>query len=194
MTSWIGNRRREERPRTRRAQVLKYVLASGVLLGIGAGATSAAWSDDAWFSSGASSASVELQASTTAAGPWDNADTDPGVTFGTAAFTNLLPNQTRTATIYLRNHGSTCLNVQAPTITKAAPLDGTTVNDATVTVSPAVVGPLAPNDAATATVTVTVTTPSSWAVSHQNVAVNATALKLLFTGTAIGTSSTGVCP
>lgn len=196
-TSTSRRHARGRAQRSRRWGITRFALAGAALLGIGAAATSAAWTDGTWFSLQASSASVQLEASTTGlAGSWVDADADPGVTFGTTApnvFTNLLPGQTRSATIYLKNTGSTCVNVAAATVTKSAPLDGSTATDATVTLAPGVVGDLAPNGG-TATVQVTVATPALWSSTHQNVAANPTALKVQFIGTANSALSTGACP
>jgi hypothetical protein len=188
-----ASRRDVRGPRRRNwSAVVKLTLGGLALVGIGAAATSAAWTNDAWFSTSAGSASVLLAASATAAtGPWTAADTDPGITFGGATFALLVPGQTRTATYWVKNNSSTCLNVPAPTVTKAEPLAGTGANDATVTLSTMAIGNM-PAGAVQA-VTVTVATPTTWATSHQNVS-SATALKVAYTGTTVATStSTGAC-
>lgn len=178
--------------RRHKVRALRFGLIGLTLVGIGAAATSAAWTNDAWFSAGAGSASVALDASATAAtGPWTAADTDPGITFGGAAFALLVPGQTRTATFWVKNSSSSCLNVPAPTVTKAEPLAGTTATDATVTLSTTTIGNMAAG--AVQAVTVTVTTPANWAASHQN-QTSTTALKIAYTGTTVAAStSAGAC-
>ena len=107
--------------RRRKGVVLRFGLAGLALLGIGAAATSASWTNDAWFNAASSSASVLLDGSATSAtGPWTAADTDAtGITFAGTTFSLLVPGQTRTATYWVKNSSSTCLNVPAPTVTKA---------------------------------------------------------------------------
>ncbi|HWJ86428.1 MAG TPA: hypothetical protein VNR62_13430, partial [Cellulomonas sp.] len=171
-------------PRRRKVRAVQLTLAGLALVGIGAAATSAAWTDDAWFSSNASSAKILLDASATSStGPWSAADDDPGVTFGGSTFALLVPGQTRTATYWVKNNSTSCLNVPAPTVTKAEPLAGTsTTTDAAVTLSTTAIGNMAPG--AVQSVTVTVSTPTNWASSHQN-QTSATALKIRYTGTTV---------
>ena len=179
--------------RRRKGTVLRLGLAGLALFGVGAAATSAAWTNDAWFSAGAGSANIALDASKDGAtGPWEIADSAPGVTFGASTFALLVPGQTRTAQYWVKNNSSTCLNVPAPTVTKAEPLAGTGANDATVTLSTTAIGNMAPG--AVQAVTVTVVTPTTWATTHQN-QTSPTALQIRYTGTTVVTStSTGACP
>jgi predicted ribosomally synthesized peptide with SipW-like signal peptide len=67
----------QERKRKKRGAIVKLSLAGVALLGIGAAATSAAWTDDAWFKGTATAASVNLQGSVDNA-TWDPADTQSG--------------------------------------------------------------------------------------------------------------------
>lgn len=189
----IGGPRHARRavPRQRRWKAVRFVLAGGALVGVGAVATTAAWTDNAFFSAAADSGSVSLQASTSSNGPWDNADTGNGVTFAGTAFGSLVPGVTRTATIYVKNAGTVCLSVPAPTVTKAEPLAGTsTTADATVTVS--AVGNLP--SGTSKLVTVTVTTPPDWSTSHQN-KTSVVALTVQFQGsTIVNGLAGGACP
>ena len=50
---------RDERKR-KRAAIIKFSLAGAAVLGIGAAATSAGWTDDAWFSASASAVATEM--------------------------------------------------------------------------------------------------------------------------------------
>ena len=178
--------------RRRKGAALRFGLAGLALVGIGAAATSAAWTNDAWFSAAAGSASIALDASATSAtGPWTPADTDPGVTFAGSTFALLVPGQTRTATYWVKNSSTSCLNVPAPVVTKAEPLAGATANDATVALSTTAIGNMAPG--AVQAVTVTVTTPGTWASTHQS-QTSATALKIAYTGTTVAAATeTGAC-
>jgi len=47
--------------RARRATLTKLALAAVAVLGVGAALTSAAWTDDAWFSAAATAGEVELE-------------------------------------------------------------------------------------------------------------------------------------
>ncbi|GEL99527.1 hypothetical protein [Cellulomonas terrae] len=181
------------RRRRRKGVAVRFGLAGLALLGIGAAATSANWTNDAWFNASSSSASVLLDGSAASAtGPWSAADTDAtGITFAGTTFSLLVPGQTRTATYWVKNSSSTCLNVPAPTITKAEPLAGVGANDASVTLSTSAIGNMAAG--AVQAVTVTVTTPTTWSTTHQN-QTSATALKIAYTGTTVAAStSTGAC-
>lgn len=167
-------------PRARRKQhrVVKIALAGLALLGVGAAATSAAWTDDALFSVGATSAGVELQARATTTGTWTDADATAVAVVPSDVFANLLPGQTRTATLYLKNSGSTTLAVTSAVVTVGEPLTGTAPN-ATVSVAP-VANLGAGLDTS---VVLTVTTPATWDVSHQN--KTGGTITVTFTGTAI---------
>lgn len=105
--------RKDERKRKRGA-VVKFSLAGAALLGIAAAATSASWSDDAWFKIGASAATVELEASVDGGTTWVPADLESGaaeITLDTSAFGNLNQGADEDVTVLLRNAGSVDLDV-----------------------------------------------------------------------------------
>jgi hypothetical protein len=118
----------EKRDRRRRGVVvLKFSLAGAALLGIAAAATSAAWSDNAWFSGTATGATVNLEGAVTAVGgtpavgDWTHADgtgTTPSITVDSAAFgvDNLLPGDDKKIQLNLRNAGSTALTLGTTTV------------------------------------------------------------------------------
>ncbi len=108
--------------KAKRRTVAKFALAGIALLGIGAAATSAAWTDQAWFSGTASAASIELEASLNGT-TWVSADTEGAAVaiVPASTFQNLVPNETRTVTIQIRNSSpSVSLSVAPPSITKVA--------------------------------------------------------------------------
>lgn len=108
---------------SRRRTVTKFALAALALLGIGAAATSAAWTDDAWFSGTASAATVELEGSLTSGGPWELADVvGEAVVIPPETFENMLPAEVRTVTLYLHNASSVPLSVPAGTLSATGPL------------------------------------------------------------------------
>ena len=103
-----------DRDRKRRGVVfLKFGLAGAALLGIAAAATSAAWSDDAWFSASATGATIELQgALDSAPTSWDAADTKTAsLAIPESTFEDLVPGEVRTYDVHLHNAGSTPLSV-----------------------------------------------------------------------------------
>jgi len=100
---------RDDAPRRRRNKgaIIKLTLGGLALVGIGAAATSAAWTDSAFFSSATTSASVDLKGSATggANANYTAADTAlAAVDLG--AISNLTPDSTITKTVYLWNAGT----------------------------------------------------------------------------------------
>ena len=166
--------------RRRRRVVVKYALAGAALLGIGAGVTSAAWTDDAWFSATMTSASVELRASVDTPVNFVDADTSVvAVVVPAATFQNLLPNQVRTYTLRLQNTSSVPLTVPAPVFAGSGALFAAP-KPVIVTFSPTV-GTLAVN--AQTAVTMTVTAPD-WLTTDTAYQAAAGSGTIRFTGTA----------
>ncbi|QAV70492.1 hypothetical protein ESZ53_08600 [Salinibacterium sp. UTAS2018] len=110
-------------PNARKAStIIRLALASVALVGIGAAATSAAWTAQTTLSASAKAASIELYgalavngACPTAPGsPYVEADTAAGavaITLASGEFAALKPDQKRTVAICLRNGGDLPLNV-----------------------------------------------------------------------------------
>ncbi|GEL95874.1 hypothetical protein [Cellulomonas composti] len=174
MTTPDSRRDLRARPARRRGTVLKLVLASGALLGIGAAATSAAWTNSAFFTSTASSGSVDLKACSSAnpaatTPTWTCAAADTSGTahaiLSSSAFALMVPGNTYTTTVRIQNDGNVPLSVTSTITALAQPLTGTAPN-ATLGVSPA--GPITLAAGASQNLTVTVTTPANWDVSHAN--------------------------
>jgi hypothetical protein len=173
--------RQDERKRKRGA-VIKFSLAGAALLGIAAAATSAAWTDDAWFSASAQGATIELQGSLDSTPlVWDNADTT-GASLVIPKFDNLVPNETRTYTVHVKNSGSVGVTVGAPTWTPSATDHAIfdAPHAATVTLSETAPFTLAPN--ATKDVVVTVKT-TGWDNTDTAKQGATGAGSLVFTGT-----------
>jgi predicted ribosomally synthesized peptide with SipW-like signal peptide len=165
----------DRRSRRRGVVILKFGLAGAALLGIAAAATSAAWTDNAWFSASAHAATVKLTASTSLAGPFSNADTGNGgtsITFGAAEYGQLNQNVTKPVTLYLQNEGSVALTVTAVTTTgtggifTAAGSDPGTADDAATVTSDLVAGTVIPAGAIIP-FTVTLQTPVGWLPSFE---------------------------
>ncbi len=183
--------RKDERKRKRGA-VVKFSLAGAALLGIAAAATSASWSDNAWFTASAKGATVELQGAVgVSPTAWEDADGTvdaPAITIPASAFStdlgNLLPGDVATVRLNVKNVGSTDLGLGTPTIDLGTgSLLSTSDNTKALVTVDAVptAGQVLSEDEATY-VTLTVTVPSDWAESNQSAAAQTLTVK--FAGTA----------
>jgi predicted ribosomally synthesized peptide with SipW-like signal peptide len=117
----------QERKRKKRGAIVKFSLAGVALVGIGAAATSAAWTDDAWFkgTANAETKSTDLQASLDGTN-WFAANTvadGVAVDIPTTAFEGLLPAESRTVTLYVKNFGTKKLGVTATVATPVTVAD-----------------------------------------------------------------------
>ena len=148
-------------------KIARLVLAGGVLVGIGAGATTAAWTDSSWFTATATTPTIQLQAGNVP-GTFVNADGTaqyPAVTIPSTAFANLAPSVGSQATVALKNTSTVPLIVPAPTVAwsggfaTAGSCALAPVTTATVTGGWPIT--LAAN-ATSANIVVTVTPPASW--------------------------------
>jgi predicted ribosomally synthesized peptide with SipW-like signal peptide len=182
----------EESTGSRKLVITKFVLAGVAVVGVGAAVTSAAWTDDVWFTADATAASIDLVGSVDYdpvadladpdAATWEDADTEgTAIEIPVDVFEGLVPGDSRETTVYLRNNGTVPLEVSAATITYSGALfDGTldldgatsTTDDIpTVTVvgTPETALPYATAaDAANILpVTVTITTDANWVNAYQ---------------------------
>jgi len=167
-----------ERKRRRRTAV-RISFAAVALLGIGAAATSAAWTDDAWFSATASGASIELQGSLDGT-TWTDADTSAtAVTIPAATFANLGQGASKTVTIQIKNSSTVPVTV-AQTVTPSGNVfvSGTGYTTPATITTDFSAGTLAAG--ATKSIVVTVTTPPTWPSSYQGQTGSVT---LTYTGT-----------
>lgn len=157
--------------RRRGGTLVRFGLAGVAVLGIGAAATSAAWTDQAWFAGTAGAADVELQASVDGQS-WFDADTsgdDVAVTIPADAFDALNQGEERTLTLHLRNDGTVPLTLgDAVVTTDSSTPTSVFAGDAAaqVTVSAPATDRLAAD--ATTTATITVTTPPDWPATYQD--------------------------
>jgi predicted ribosomally synthesized peptide with SipW-like signal peptide len=187
--------------RRRIANAVKIALAGGALLGMGAAATSAAWTDQANFSATAASATVGLQGSLNGT-TWFDANTaststgvaaDLAISVPAATFTGLVPNPnntsqvTRSVTLYLRSTGSaptavsTACTPSGDLFTGAAPLIVTFDAAATTATSCTRTFTFAAGDTAAQSTVLKVTVPAAW---PQTYAGKSGSLVVTFTGTA----------
>lgn len=156
--------------RRRGAALLRFGLAGVAVLGIGAAATSAAWTDQAWFAGSATAVTVELQGSDGGT-TWLDADTTGAgiaVQIPAATFSGLNQGADKTYTLHLKNNGSVPLTLGTATVTT----DSSTATSIFAGATPAVVTATAPVEtvlapSATTTATLRLTTPATWPTSYQ---------------------------
>ncbi|WP_206476930.1 hypothetical protein [Microbacterium sp. KRD172] len=103
--------------RNKRRPFIAFGLAVLAIGGIGAAATSAAWTDNGWFSASASAATFNLKVSLDG-NTWSEgaAKTVDGVTtidvkVPSTAYANLLPGQKRDVSLWVRNDSSVAANL-----------------------------------------------------------------------------------
>ncbi|MDM7830492.1 hypothetical protein [Cellulomonas edaphi] len=169
-----------DRKKRKRGAIIKLSLAGAALLGIGAAATSAYWTNDAWFSATATGATIDLQGENFAATPAfvSADDSASSIVIPAAQLQNLVQGEKRTFTLKIKNVSSVPLDIATTSAWVAAGAsDFTTAPTVAFTGAPT---SLAANSAAT-TVTVTVTTPTTWASTNQG---KSQAVRITFTGTA----------
>lgn len=178
---------------SRKLVITKFVLAGVAIVGVGAAVTSAAWTDDVWFTADAAAADIDLvgsvdydpatQSGDPDAATWEDADTSgTALEIPATVFEGLVPGDSRETTVYLRNDGTVDLEVAAAVVTTTGPLfDGSLDHDGatsttddiptiTVTGTPETALPYASaTDAANILpVTVTITTDANWVDTYQN--------------------------
>lgn len=156
----------------------KAVLVGVAVLGLGVAATSAVWTDDAWFSGSSTAASeVDLQAALAADGPFVEAnDSGSGVTLPASAFGQVFPDGTYTTTIFLKNNGSHTVDIDTADIELTGVMfEGAEPAEVEVTDAPATLAAGVVSDP----ITVTLTTPVDWDTSYQG---SAGAITIGFTG------------
>lgn len=148
--------------RKKRQPIIAFGLAALAIGGIGAAATSAAWSDNAWFSAPAAAATFNLQGSLDGTTWVEGTQTTAnGVTtmqlqVPATAFANLLPGQTRTVDLWVRNESSVNAALTSET---AFGTSSTFVTKPTAVVSD-LAQSVTPNG--TDKFQLTVTTPAQW--------------------------------
>lgn len=168
---------RDEERRRKRAAALKIALAGGAILAVGAAATSAAWTDQAWFSTEAAGASFELQGSY-GGGTFEDADEGDAITIPASQLADLVPGDSRSFEIQVKNAGGVPMSVEAEATWVAS--GAGFVGAPTVDLAGVPAATLAAD--ATATVTVEVTVPDDWDAANQE---RSQELEIVFTGTSV---------
>lgn len=153
-----GSGTAEDRKR-RNGAVLKFGLAGLALLGIGAAATSAAWSDDAFFSADANAAKVELTASI------DGSHFSHTTSGAPIVIPVGLLNEGATVdrTLTVKNEGTVKVDLSDAVATDGAVFDAP--SPATLSVGALSATTLEPGDSAT--ISFLLKTPTSWPTSYQ---------------------------
>jgi len=155
---------RDERKR-KRAAILKFSLAGAAVLGIGAAATSAAWTDDAWFTAGGSAGTsndlfeLEGRIGGDPDAAWESADdiTDAvTIDIDSGYFASMVPGETRSVPIEIRNNSETATIEVAEGQQWAA--DGIFADAGSTDFA----GPVSLGPGETKAITLMVTAPDSW--------------------------------
>ena len=157
----VTARTETQNKRDKRRPLIAFGLAALAVGGIGAAATSAAWTDNVFFSAQAQAATFNLQGSLDAT-TWAESATDSTIELIVPAekLANLLPGQTRTIDLSVRNQGSV----------SAALVGSTTWVGSTFATAPGVtISALPATLAAGSSVTfqLTVTADANWAATNQ---------------------------
>lgn len=179
MSTSIASHRDDSHRKSRAVRLGAILLA---VVGVTAAATSAGFSDDAWFAGGASSAGVELQGKL-ADDPetaWKDADENAGdlaVQIPTDTFANMVPGQTRTVKLDIKNASTVELGITDNVKTTGALFEGTTPATAELSTYNRT---LDAGDEETVTLTVTA---GNWADDLQNKEAKDNTITVQFTGT-----------
>lgn len=149
----------------RRRTGAKIALAALAIGGIGAALTTAAWTDDVWMTSDASAASFELQGSLDGGTTWSDADDEStALVVDAADLGELVPGETRTVDVALKNSGSANATLSDAAITTTGDVFAG-ANPASATIDPLAGTELAPGEETD--VALTVTTPDDWSDAYQ---------------------------
>lgn len=185
MTSHRSEIRSSGTSRKARATRIGAVLLA--VVGVTAAATSAGFTNDAWFAGHASSANVSLQGKLDTDTDFKDADTsDLAIAIPAGTFDNMVAGEKREVTVDLRNAGSIPLDVAGKVATRQGKLlEDSTKTDITVAITGADTDgtvELAADKATTATITVTAT---NWDAGMQAQSSDTNTLTIDFTGSAV---------
>ncbi|WP_297082440.1 hypothetical protein [uncultured Demequina sp.] len=159
----------------RRRKRVRLILAGVAVAGIGAAVTTAAWTDDVWFSADVSGAEFDLQGGLVSGGPYEDVgdaatdllEGDPSddvvIQIPAGTFEDLVPDADETVTLYLYNDGTTDIDLSSPLATPTGAIFGG-ATPPTVTVGALGATTLAPGDETS--FDVQITTPDDWPVDY----------------------------
>ncbi|WP_312349953.1 hypothetical protein [Actinomyces sp.] len=181
---------------TRKSRAVRLGAVLLAVVGVTAAATSAGFTNDAWFAGSASSANVSLQGKLASdpATEWEDADNEGlAITIPADTFENMVDGETRTVQVDLKNAGSVDLDVAGEVRTRT----GTLLMDNTKTTITVAIDDAEQNGTknleakgGTAKATITVTA-KNWDATMQNQSAagdetnGANKLVVDFTGSAI---------
>lgn len=181
---------------TRKSRAVRLGAVLLAVVGVTAAATSAGFTNDAWFAGSASSANVSLQGKLASdpATEWEDADNEGlAITIPADTFENMVDGETRTVQVDLKNAGSVDLDVAGEVKTRT----GTLLMDNTKTTITVAIDDAEQNGTknleakgGTAKATITVTA-KNWDATMQNQSAagdetnGANKLVVDFTGSAI---------
>lgn len=172
---------RDDSHRKSRAVRLGAVLLA--VVGVTAAATSAGFSNDAWFSANASSAGVQLQGKIDGETAYTDADDSTvAIEVPETTFANMVPNETRSVKLDLHNDSTVALNITDDTVASGDLLGSDSGTKVELVNAPSV---LAADADATVTLKITA---GNWSDSLQNESADDNTLTVNFTGTPIADS------
>ncbi len=154
----------------------KLVLAGIAVAGIGAAVTTAAWTDDVWFSAEAEAATFDLQGRVEPDGAWLDEGIDPTdetvdgedvvIEIPADTFAGLVPGSSVDVELGLLNAGTSDIDVATPVAQDLLGAIFTGTAPASVTIGALGTTTLAPDE--TTTFTVTVSTSDTWPETYIN--------------------------
>lgn len=154
--------------KSKRRTILAFTLAALAVGGIGAAATSAAWSDNVFFSAKAEAATFNLQGSLNGT-TWQESDSKGSIQLvvPATALQNLVPGESRTIDLWVKNLGSVGAAL-TPTVEWATSPASTFTANPSATVEGLSASLTAESGAgASDQFQLKVTTDSNWAASNQ---------------------------
>lgn len=151
----------------KRRPLIAFTLAALAVGGIGAAATSAAWSDNVFFSATAQAATFDLRGSVDGGSTWKQSDNKSSIELvvPASALANLLPGQTRTINLDVQNLGSVGASL---TSTVEFASGSTFAQNPTATITGLASSLTAAGGSASSDqFQLVVTTPADWAATNQ---------------------------
>lgn len=161
MNKSISSEHTEERSGKRR-KVAAFLLAAVAIGGIGAGLTSAAWTDNTFFSASAAAATFNLQGSLDDTA-WKESDDKNAIELQIpdTSFAKLVPGESRTVEVFVRTNSNVAATLTAtPTWAASTFADNPTV-EVTGTSTPLA------GDTPSRKLTLTVTAPANWPTTNK---------------------------
>lgn len=191
MSSHRADSRSGKETRKSRAVRLGAVLLA--VVGVTAAATSAGFTNDAWFSASADAGTIQLQGSLDGAA-WQDADSlAKGIVIPSSTFANMVPGDTRSVTVHLHNDSTVPVTVKKDLTVKGSLLtDGATttsfVFDGVATEQTVTLAANSDDSDADDTTAILTITAGDWGNDLQGSPSSENTATLQFTGTAVPTT------